>query len=51
MPLLPVIFIAIGALLTLGMLYVAMSGPSTARVGSRRLAAVRDRHSGAHQER
>ncbi|WP_085810463.1 type II secretion system F family protein [Sphingomonas sp. TZW2008] len=47
MPLLPVIFIAIGALLTLGMLYVAMSGPSTARVGSRRLAAVRDRYSGA----
>ena len=45
MPLLPVILLAIGALTTLGLLFFALSGPSTQRAGDRRLSAVRDRHS------
>jgi tight adherence protein B len=44
MPLLPVITLAIGALITLGLLYFALSGPSPQRAGNRRLAAMRERH-------
>jgi tight adherence protein B len=45
MPLSPVIIMAIGTLIVLGMLYFAVSGPSAERAGTRRLAAVRERHS------
>ncbi|WBH16775.1 type II secretion system F family protein [Sphingomonas radiodurans] len=45
MPLVPVITLAIGSLVVLGMLYFAFSGPSPQRAGVRRLSAVRDRHS------
>ena len=44
MPLLPVITLAVGALITLALVYVALAGPSPQRAGARRLAAVRERH-------
>lgn len=44
MPLLPVITLAVGALITLGLVYVALSGSSPQRVASRRLQTVRQRH-------
>lgn len=46
MPLVPVFTLAVGALIVLGMLYVAFAGPSPERVGARRLAELRERHSG-----
>lgn len=45
MPLLPVITLAVGALITLGLLFFAFAGPSPQRAGDRRLAAMRERHS------
>lgn len=45
MDLLPVFILAIGALLTLGLLYLALAGPSPQRAGNRRLTAVRERYS------
>ena len=45
MPLLPVMTLAIGALLVLAMVYFAFAGPSAQKAGDRRLAAVRERHS------
>jgi tight adherence protein B len=45
--LLPLLLIAAGAFVVLGMLWVAFSGPSAARTGSRRLTSLRERHSGA----
>ncbi|SEJ07289.1 tight adherence protein B [Sphingomonas sp. OV641] len=44
MPLLPVITLAIGALVTLGLVYFALAGPSSQRVASRRMDTVRQRH-------
>ena len=44
MPLLPLLLIALGAFLTLGMLVFAFAGPSAQKAGSRRLATVRERH-------
>jgi tight adherence protein B len=44
MPLLPVLTLAIGALITMGLLIFAFAGPSPQRAGDRRLAAVRERH-------
>ena len=41
----PILLIALGALVMLGMLGLAFAGPSTERVGTRRLTAVRQRHS------
>ena len=45
MPLLQLGLLALGALLTLGMIVVAFAGPSAARAGNRRLGEVRERHS------
>lgn len=45
MDLLPVIFLAIGSLAVLGMIYFAFAGPSPQRAGDRRLTALRERHS------
>lgn len=42
---LPLMFIAIGGLVTLGMILFAFAGPSAQKATNRRLAAVRERHS------
>lgn len=47
MPLTPVITLAIGALLTLGLVIFAFAGPSPQRVAARRLDTVRQRHTAA----
>lgn len=44
MPLTPLITLAMGALLTLGLVIFAFAGPSPQRVASRRLDTVRQRH-------
>jgi tight adherence protein B len=46
MQLMPVMVIAMGGLVLVGLLVFAFAGPSAAKVGSRRLHAVRDRHVG-----
>jgi tight adherence protein B len=45
MPMLQIGLLALGALLTLGMIAVAFAGPSASRAGNRRLGALRERHS------
>ncbi len=45
MELLPILAIAFGAFCVLGMMAFAFAGPSPARAGTRRLSAVRARHS------
>lgn len=45
MTLLPLIAFAFGMLLVLGMVYFAFTGPSKQKAGSRRLEALRERHS------
>jgi tight adherence protein B len=47
MPLLPVITLVVGALITMGLLIFAFAGPSPQRAGDRRLAAMRERYSGS----
>ena len=47
MELVPFMMICAGAFLVLVMMWIALSGPSAARVGARRLTGVRERHSGA----
>lgn len=47
MELLPFMLLGAGAFVTLAMLWIAFSGPSAARAGSRRLTGLRERHSGA----
>ncbi|PCD03314.1 pilus assembly protein TadB [Sphingomonas spermidinifaciens] len=42
----PVLMLTIGATLMLGMATLAFAGPSAAKASSRRLAAVRERHTG-----
>ncbi len=42
----PLFLIAIGATVTLAMLYFAMAGPSAEKAQARRMAALRERHSG-----
>jgi tight adherence protein B len=42
---LPIIVFAVGALVALGLVYLAMSGPSVGKARSRRLEGVRERHS------
>ncbi len=44
MPMLPLLLIALGALMALGMILFAFAGPSAQKAGTRRLAAVRERH-------
>lgn len=44
MDMMPILLVALGASVVLGMLAFAFSGPSTQRAGNKRLAAVRDRH-------
>ena len=44
MELMPIIMIAVGALVVLGMMVVAFGGPSPARAQTRRMTAVRLRH-------
>ncbi|MEH3101264.1 type II secretion system F family protein [Sphingomonas adhaesiva] len=44
MPMLPLLLIALGALMALGMILFALAGPSAQKAGTRRLAAVRERH-------
>lgn len=45
MALLPLFLMSVGALVVLGMIYLAFAGPSPQRVGQRRLSALRERHS------
>lgn len=45
MPILPLLLIATGALVTLAMLLLAFSGPSAQKASTRRLGALRERHS------
>ena len=45
MPMMSVLLLALGALLVLGMMAAAFAGPSGARAGNRRMAALRERHS------
>ena len=45
MSLMPVIGFAAGLSLMLGLIYLALKGPSKAKAGSRRLEALRERHS------
>ena len=47
MPLFQIGLLALGALLTLGMVAFAFAGPSPAKAGSRRLGELRQRHSGS----
>ncbi|MFL0413873.1 type II secretion system F family protein [uncultured Sphingomonas sp.] len=44
MPLIPIITVAVGGLIVLGMIYLAFAGPSAERAGNRRLAELRERH-------
>jgi len=41
---LPLLLLIVGSVMTLGLLAVALAGPSTGRAQNRRLAAVRERH-------
>jgi tight adherence protein B len=45
MPILPLILLATGALVTLGLLLLAFAGPSAQKASTRRLGALRERHS------
>ncbi len=45
MPMMPIAMLALGALSVIAMLAFALSGPSAARAGTRRLTALRERHS------
>ncbi|MBN8848120.1 MULTISPECIES: type II secretion system F family protein [unclassified Sphingomonas] len=45
MPLMPIAMLALGALTVIAMIAFAFAGPSAARAGSRRLGALRERHS------
>jgi tight adherence protein B len=45
MPLMPLIMTSLGALTVLAMIAFAFAGPSAARAGTRRLGALRERHS------
>lgn len=45
MELMPVLLVAIGALIVLGMIAFAFAGPSAQRTGARRLSSLRERHS------
>ena len=40
----PLMMMAAGVLMTLGMMYVALAGPNQAKVQSRRLSSIKDRH-------
>ena len=42
---LPILLLSVSALLVLGLMVLALSGPSGARAGNRRLTALRERHS------
>ncbi|MEH3048262.1 type II secretion system F family protein [Sphingomonas adhaesiva] len=44
MSMLPLLLIALGATMALGMILFAFAGPSAQKAGTRRLAAVRERH-------
>ena len=44
MPIMPLLLVMTGSLVFLGLLLLAFAGPSAARAGDRRLAAVRERH-------
>ena len=44
MPMMPLLLVMMGSLLFIGLLLFALAGPSAARAGDRRLAAVRERH-------
>lgn len=45
MPILPLILLATGALMTLGLIAFAFAGPNAEKAGTRRLGALRERHS------
>lgn len=45
MPMMSLILLSAGALLVLGMIALAFAGPSAERAGTRRLSALRERHS------
>lgn len=47
MPMLPILMLSLSALAALAMMALAFAGPSSARAGTRRLAAVRERHAGS----
>ena len=44
MPMLPLLLIALGAAMALGLVLFAFAGPSAQKASTRRLAAVRERH-------
>ncbi|KQT31723.1 pilus assembly protein TadB [Sphingomonas sp. Leaf412] len=45
MPIMPLLLLALGALATLGLIAFALAGPSAQKAGTRRLSALRERHS------
>jgi tight adherence protein B len=47
MNMLPLMVMALGALVVVGMVALALAGPNAARAGNRRLTAVRTRHDGS----
>ena len=44
MPMMPLLLVAMGGLMMIGLLFMAFSGPSASRAQTRRLVAVRGRH-------